>query len=115
MRQNYADKCAQPWFERQLAPGSATAAVCTKTADADNFWVIDWIRWSYDGVPTGGKVTVAIGGVTIDEFDVTAGGPGMMRYDPPLYVPEQTKNQAAVVTLASGGVGVTGKILVRGR
>lgn len=115
MRQNYVDKSVQPWFERQLAPGAATAAVCTHAADAENFWCIDWIRWSYDGTPTGGKITVAIGGVTVEEFDITSGGPGIMRYKGPLYDPAQTLNQAVVVTLASGGGSVTGKLLVRGR
>lgn len=115
MRNNQVDRELQPWFEKSLAPGAATPAVCTKAASADQFYCIDWIRWSYDGTPTGGKVTVAVGGVTIDEFDITSGGPGIMRYDPPLYVPEQTLNQAVVVTLASGGGSVTGKILVRGR
>jgi hypothetical protein len=115
MRNNQVDRCAQPWFEKSLAPGTDTAAVATQAADAEQFWCIDWIRWSYSAAPTGGKVTVAVGGVTIDEFDVTAGGPGIMRYDPPLYVPEQTLNQAVVVTLAAAGAGITGKLLVRGR
>jgi len=109
------DPGSRALFSSDLAPGANTAAVTTIAVDAEQFWVLDYVRWSYDGVPTGGKVTVAIDGTTVDEFDITASGPGILHYYPGLYAEDQDKNETLVVTLAAGGVGVTGKLMIRYR
>lgn len=115
MRQNYADCHSQPSFHRKLDAAANAAATITVAADADQFHALDWVGWSYDATPTGGKLTVAIGGVTFAEADITSAGPGMLRFDPPLYNSEQTKSEAMVITLAAAGAGVTGKVYARVR
>lgn len=101
MRNNYADKDATPSFDNDAQP-SGTPAVVTVAADAEQFWVLDWISWSYDSTPTSGNLKVEIGGTTVWQVDITSGGPGHIEFDKPLYVP--TKNQSLVVTLADGTV-----------
>lgn len=109
MRNNYADNDAQPNFLTD-AEASGTAAVVTIPANADEFWAIDWITWSYAGTPTNGNLQVSIGGVVVWQVDITVGGPGHIEFKRPLY---GAKNQAVVVTLANGGV--ANKVNVRYR
>ena len=111
MYNNYADKGTTPELLKNLASAAATAATLTKAADASEFWVVDWITWSYSAAPTGGKLTVALGGVSYLEVDITAGGPGQLQFDHPLYT--GTKNEALLITLASGGGAVVGKVSAR--
>lgn len=99
MRNNFADNEAQPKLARATT-ASGTAAVVTIAAKADEFWVIDWITWSYDDDPVGGRLTVEIGGVLVWDIDITVGGPGHIEFTGALY---GSKNQAVVVTLANGG------------
>lgn len=116
MHSNYADLHAQPRFETKLDASADAAASITVAADPDNFWVLDWVAWSYSGDPTGGKCTVTIGGATVFEVDVTSGGPGLLNFDKhELYNQLQTKNQPLVVTLAAGGGSVVGKLQIRYR
>ena len=116
MHSNFADLHAQPKFKTDLQKGTDTPCECSEPANADNFWVLDWVAWSYSGAPTGGKCTVSIGGVNVFEVDVTSGGPGLLHFDQhELYNAAQTKNEALVVTLAAGGSGVTGKLQIRYR
>jgi len=61
--------------------------------------------WSYSRNPVGGKLTV-VGGPTPVEFDITDQGPGHM--DLSFYVCDAGKN--LIVTLASGGPNVIGKL-----
>jgi hypothetical protein len=109
MKNNYADNDAQPKFARATAAAGLDAVV-TIAANAVEFWVIDWITWSYSNVPTAGKLTVTIGGTVVWEVDVTVGGPGHVEFTGALY---GAKNQAVVVTLANGAV--TQKVNVRYR
>lgn len=115
MFQNHADKCAIPWFDKKLDAAAGAAATITKAAATDRFHVLDWVAWSYDSAPTGGGLTITIGGVTYLDIDITAAGPGMMRFDPPIYNPAETRNEAVVITLDGGGGSVQGKVNVRGR
>ena len=116
MHSNYADLHAQPHFRTDLTKGADAPAACGASPDPDQFWVLDYVAWSYSGDPTGGKCTVEIGGTTVFEVDVTSGGPGLLNFDKhELYNPLQTKNESLVVTLAAGGGSVVGKLQIRYR
>lgn len=65
------------------------------------------VHWSYDGAPTGGKITVKDDGTAVFELDITAGGPGRAPLPPVI----GTANKDMVVELAAGGAGVTGKLV----
>ena len=87
------------------APAANTAAVVTLAATAARAHVLSQIIWSYDGDPTGGSLTISIGGVALPSFAITSGGPGFLTFWPPI---KGHVNEAIVVTLAAGGAGVTG-------
>src|SRR4051794_18599647 len=88
------------------APASNTAAVVTYAAVSDRQHAITGIAWSYDGAPTGGNLKIEDGsGTTVFSIDITAGGPGVLYFDPAKH---GAKNTALIVTLAAGGSGVTG-------
>jgi len=116
--QSVIDGHATPAFSDSQGADD-TAVAITIAADADNFWVLQKIIWSYDGDPTGGSITVTIGGTTVDYFDITSGGPGFMDYSiagngmTGLYNTSRTKNEALVVTLAAGGGTVEGSLTIR--
>lgn len=111
MRNNYAD-CHAVGNTYKHTPSANTDAVITVTADSNQFWVLDWIAFSYDGNPTGGKITVEIGGVVAMELSVTSAGLQHLDFSTaPVYT--ETKNQSMVITLAAGGAGVTGKLVAR--
>lgn len=93
-------------------PAANTDAVVTIAAAAGERWVLDRIDWSYDGTPTG-RLTIAFGGTTILDIDIIAGGPGNLEFLGGLN--NETKNEACVITLAAGGLGVTGKLFVHYR
>lgn len=93
-------------FVSDIAAGAATAAVVTILAEATGRHVLCRIVWSYSAAPTGGKLTITGEGTTL-EFDITASGPGSL---PLTYV--GVKNTNVVVTLASGGGAVVGKVNV---
>jgi hypothetical protein len=114
MRQNYADPAAQPDVIHKLDASDNADAAASKAADVDNFWVVDWIAFSYDGTPTGGKLTVAFGSTTLLELDIAAAGPHFLDFSHrPLYNPAMTKNEALTITLAAGGASVAGKVSAR--
>ena len=118
MRNNYADCGAQPGILSDSSQPPATAIVLTLAADPDQFWVLDWIMWSYDADPSGGRITVTYGGVTLFEHDITRGGPGILQFRDAVYNAvanyEAPRNEAMVVTLAAVS-GVTGKLTIRYR
>ena len=94
-------------------PAANTAAVVTLAADPEQVHVLDRLEFSYDGAPTGGSITVAIGGSTVFQHTITAGGPGQFTFDnAPLY---GGLNASMVITLAAGGAGVVGKLTARTR
>ena len=116
MHSNFVDLHAQPKFETDLLKGANLPCECSQDANADNFWVLDYVAWSYSGNPTGGKCTVQIGGTTVFEVDVTSAGHGFINFEQHgLYNAAQTKNEALVVTLAAGGGSVVGKLQIRYR
>lgn len=112
---NCADPDVMPDIIKDITESSDTAAVATKAAGPGQFWVVDWVTWSYiGGDPTGGKVTIAINGTTVWEQDISSKGPGHFDFSKaPVYT--GVKNQALTVTLAAGGSGVTGKVCARVR
>lgn len=107
------DPVAKPLISTH-APIAATDAVVTLAAAETKFHVLDWVAYSYSASPTGGALTVTIGGTTVFQVAITAAGPGMFDFsDAPIYT--ITKNQAMVITLASGGGAVVGKLNTRTR
>lgn len=91
------------------AAGNA-AAVITLAAVPGEFHVLDQLWFSYSAAPTGGRLTIAIGGVTKLDLDVTQSGPGPI----PLNRMNGGKaNEEVVITLAAGGSGVTGKLNIQ--
>ena len=69
------------------------------------------VCWSYNAVPTNGRLTIMGGGFNFD-IDITADGPGFIPFPAPLHA---TDNTAIVVTLYAGGATVVGKLNVLGR
>lgn len=83
-----------------------TAAVVNLSAGS----TIRKIDWSYNGTPTGGELTITVGGTAVWSQYVTAGGPGFHDFT------EEGVNGAygggaIVVTLAAGGA-VKGQVSV---
>lgn len=89
------------------APSANTNAVVTLTAVANNHRAIRTVIWSYSGAPTGGRLNITDGGSLVLDFDITAGGPGML----PLNM-AFAENTEVVVTLVAGGGGISGKLTV---
>lgn len=89
-------------------PAANTAAVVTLAAVTKNYYIVDAMQFSYDGDPTGGRLTVAIGGETVFDVSITKGGPGPIPIPPGLT--RGVVNEACVVTLAAGGSNITGKL-----
>jgi hypothetical protein len=71
---------------------------------------IGGVAWSYNATPTGGNLLIEDGaGNTVFSMDITAAGAGVVYFMPP------KKGTAATlfrVTLAAGGVGVSGKVSI---
>lgn len=105
------DLGATPKFATAAA-ASGSATVITIAASESDFWVIDWIAWSYGSglIAANGLLTIAIGGVTVFQVDITTAGPGHLEFKKPLY---GSRNQPVVITLANGTT--TGKLNVRYR
>ena len=82
-------------------PGLGQGAVTNPAVIVRELW------WSYSGTPTGGRVTLNDGTGNVFDWDITAGGPGFKRWDPPQALAAGTQLTA---TIAAGGGGVTGKI-----
>lgn len=90
--------------------GSGAAATITYPAVVERAHAItEGIAWSYDTTPTGGGLTVTAGGVTVFSLDIATAGAGFI----PLRKAANL-NSALVVTLASGGGAVVGKVNVLG-
>lgn len=135
MKQNVADCHAQAYFVQDAGETSNTDAVATLAADTSNsqsgnsanldFWVLDWIVWSYSGGTPAGRLTATWGSTVLLDIDITNAGPGELRFGAhaPLYHTVQGTNkvnyvvrgEALVVRLYAGGSGVTGKVSFRAR
>jgi hypothetical protein len=97
------------------APAADTAAVVTVAAVAREFWVLDSIHYGYDRAPGAARtLTVTIGGVTKHtEYipaDIDRAGPHEVIFDKGLYVGENNKNEALVVTLEADDGGASGSV-----
>jgi len=92
-------------------PAANTAAVLTYAAVADLAHVLDYVAWSYSGgIPVGGNLTITVGGGTVFSVDIPDEGAG--------FVPVFKRGaifSAMVVTLAAGGLGITGKVNAIGK
>jgi len=115
MKQNYADLNAIARFAGKFDAEANANAVITVSADSAEFWTIDAIGWSYSAAPTGGRLVVTIGGTTLIDIDIVAGGPGLMEFSNPFYKTSEAKGEALVITLHAGGGGVVGKAYCRYR
>lgn len=93
-----------PLSQKLDAAGNAAAVVTLTTPR-----YLYWVAWSYSAAPTGGKLTIAIGATTKLEVDIIAGGPGFIRFEPPL-TNEGAGTSNVVITLAAGGGTVVGKV-----
>lgn len=89
--------------------GSSTAAGVGDGAH-NNPVKVAGVWWSYSGIPTGGRLTLASGGNNFIDIDITSGGPGFVDFDPPYVFPTDA---GVTLTLAAGGTGVTGKVGLR--
>lgn len=86
-------------------PAAATDATKTIAAIENIRHVLNKIIWSYSDAPTGGRLTVIDGATTVLDIDITNGGPGALTLMEPMAI-----NSAMVITLASGGGAVVGKL-----
>ena len=86
-----------------------TAIVITYAAISGRSHVIHGIEWSYSETPTGGGLTVAVGGTTVLQLDIAAGGPDQIIFDPPH---KATQGAAVVITLAAGAGTAVGMLNV---
>lgn len=86
-----------------------TAVVITLAADADETHVLHGIQCSYSATPTGGGITVSIGGSDVFDFDIV-GTEQVFDFPKPIY---GQKNQAMVITLKAGGAAVIGSLNVQ--
>jgi hypothetical protein len=92
------------------APAAATAAVITyASGGGQTKHYIHSVIWSYDATPAAGSLIIEdVSGTTVFSVAVTAAGPGQLVFDPPII--SSAVATAMIVTLASGGAGVTGKV-----
>ena len=90
------------------APASNTAAVITYSANAISAHYIEGLYWSYSGAPAAGNLKIEDGsGTTVFSLDITAAGPGFLPLEK-----LGTPNTAMIITLAAGGVGISGKVCI---
>ena len=102
-------------ISHQSATAAANTAVAiTLPADPEQCHVVCRVDWSYDGAPTGGKVTITAGSTTLRELHIVEGGPGLMDWYKDLNNPgihnDDTKGEAVTVTLTAGGASVVGTL-----
>lgn len=93
------------------APAANNPAIVTYAAQVNLAHSIDAIMWSYDGTPTGGRLTVTDGGTTVFDVEITSGGPGFFNFPGGI---RGSENSALVITLAAAGASVEGKLYVFG-
>ena len=105
------DQCGAPKFAT-ASEASGDDTVLTIAADAGEFWVIDWVSWSYGSglVAADGNLTISIGGTVVWQADITVSGPGHIEFTKPIY---GAKGEAVVITLSDGTT--AGKLNVRYR
>jgi len=97
-----------PGVASDLTVGTANAnAVVSYAAVVGQSNTISGVIWSYNGTPTGGRLTIQDGSATVRDIDITAAGPGEIVFPYPL---QGTVGNAMTITLYAGGSGVVGKV-----
>ena len=93
------------------APAANTAAVVTyAAAGAGVSHCISGVAWSYGGTPVGGNLKIEDGsGTIVFTADITGSGPGFIPFPSPK---KGAATTAMIVTLATGGAAVSGKVSV---
>lgn len=92
-------------------PAVNTAAVVTLTPAGGQRIVVDYIVYSYNAAPTGGRVTIVDGATTVmDIDDAAAGQQSILQGSPGLR--SLAIDNVVVITLAAAGAAVTGKLFV---
>ena len=83
-------------------PAANTAAVITLTGRPSMRWLIRTLGWSYSAAPTGGRIQVAVDGVVLLAFTITAAGPGALPLE--YLAPD---GATVVITVSAGGGVIT--------
>ena len=98
----------QEMFGHPLTQVSSSNAVNVFTLPArPQGYEIPFYEVSYDGIPTGGRLTVAAGGVNYYITDITAAGPGPRN---PYW--KFAANTEVTFTITAGGVSISSRINV---
>lgn len=93
-------------LNKVVTSAGGAAGVITVLAVQDKRHTLHKLVWSYNTTPTGGRITVT-GGLNALDLDVSNAGPGSLSIN---YV--CTVNTNMVVTIASGGGAVVGKLYI---
>lgn len=91
--------------DRATSSSNATAVV-TYSAGVYRRQSFHGLAWSYNGVPTTGRLFVTIDGNVVFDIDITNGGPGF------IWFPRRMGGRNIVITLAAGGTSIVGKLNV---
>ena len=95
--------------QTQHFPAANTAAIVTISANVVRLVGIHKIQWSYSADPTGCRLTISDATLgTIKDFDITKSGPGSISFT----ATRGSVDSIMTITLAAGGVGITGKLMV---
>ena len=91
------------------APAAATPAVITYSATASVAHTIEGVSYSYAGAtdPVGGNLKIEDGATTVFSIDIPLKGERTIYFPTPRKI---SVNANMVITLASGGAGITGKV-----
>lgn len=91
-------------------PAAATAAVVTYTAIQTGRHVLRSIAWSYSAAPAAGSLKIENGsGNTVFAVNIVNAGWDQIVFVEPVV---GSTNTDLIITLASGGSGVTGKLSI---
>jgi hypothetical protein len=90
-----------------VASANADAVITYSAAGAGISNAITGVAWSYNGVPTTGRLTVADGSNVIFDIDITTAGPGVFTFP---FIKKGTANTAMTIKLFAGGSNVVGKV-----
>ena len=93
------------------APSAATAAVCTLDADTERENMLTRITCSYSATPTGGSIKVESPSSTVVWGPHAIERAGTHQFELAI---KTAKNQALIVTLASGAGAVVGVLDIEG-
>jgi hypothetical protein len=92
--------------------GAGSTATVTIAANADEFWAIARIDWSWSATQ-GGDITVTYGGVTVWEHHAATHGYGYADFKFPTFLHNNfTKNEELKVVMSSAGGSVVPRLTV---